>query len=197
MKIKICGLSTQAAVERAVESGSTHLGFILSKSRRQVSPEKIAQITQNTPQHVQKVGVFVNEPIEFVEKAVEIAGLDIIQLHGQEDMNYINQLSKPVFKAISDFAKAEEYSDATLLLDAAGGGTGTQFDWQSKSIENIKLPFLVAGGLDPENIQSAVAHFKAHPKFIGVDVSSGVETDGVKDLEKIKAFVENAKENKE
>lgn len=192
MNIKICGLRTKSAVDEAVKNGATHLGFILSKSRRQITPEELSVLTENVPKSVKKVGVFVNESIEFVKNAVAIAGLDLVQLHGDEDMDYIRQLSVPVIKAVSDFAKTIQYENVILLLDSAKGGSGQAFDWKSVSSDDFKLPFFVAGGLNPDNVANAVQYFQDFPNFCGVDVSSGVETDGIKDLTKIRTFIKSA-----
>ncbi|AYG00077.1 N-(5'-phosphoribosyl)anthranilate isomerase [Lactococcus allomyrinae] len=192
MNIKICGLRTKSAVDEAVKNGATHLGFILSKSHRQVTPEAVSTLTENLPKSVKKVGVFVNESIEFVKNAVAIAGLDLVQLHGDEDMDYIRQMSVPVIKAVSDFAKIAQYENIMLLLDSPKGGSGQTFDWTSVRADSLSLPFFVAGGLTPDNVAAAVQHFQDFPHFYGVDVSSGVETDGVKDLTKICTFIQNA-----
>ncbi|MBK0029398.1 phosphoribosylanthranilate isomerase [Lactococcus sp. S47] len=189
MKIKICGLSTKEAVDTAVESGATHLGFILSPSKRQVAPEKILQITNDVPKTVKKVGVFVDEPINFVKKAIQVAQLDLVQLHGNEDMNYINQLDVSVIKAIRPDQEFKEYEDVILLFDSPQAGSGQAFDWDSLVTSGLKNKFLIAGGLNPENVAAAIQHF---PNAYGVDVSSGVETDGIKNLTKIKNFVQNA-----
>lgn len=193
MRVKICGLSTQEAVERAVEAGASHLGFIMSASRRQVSPEKVALITQNLPQSVKKVGVFVNEPLDFVENAVRIAGFDLIQLHGNENMDYVCRLNLPVIKAVHSLEQARFYENVTLLFDYKEAGSGRTFDWKGLANQEIHLPYFVAGGLTIDNVESAIEHF---PNAYGLDVSSGVETNGVKDLEKIQAFISKAK-NKE
>jgi phosphoribosylanthranilate isomerase len=193
MNIKICGLRTKSAVDTAVIYGATHLGFILSKSRRQVRSETVRELTKDVPPNIKKVGVFVNEPLDFVKSAVCVAGLDLVQLHSDEDMDYIRQLDVPVIKAVSDFAKAVQYEDVSLLLDSSSAGSGQTFDWDSVSADDLKLPFLVAGGLTSDNVVSAIRHFEVFPNFIGVDVSSGVETDGEKDLMKIKTFIEKVR----
>ncbi|RZI49850.1 phosphoribosylanthranilate isomerase [Lactococcus kimchii] len=188
MKIKICGLSTKAAVDTACQAGATHLGFILSKSRRQISPEKIAEITCDVPQNIQKVGVFVNEPLVFVKNAVKLGKLDIVQLHGSEDMTYISALDLPVIKAISSLQQSKKYEGVTLLFDSPKGGSGETFDWKT-DLSAVETPYFIAGGLTPENVATALHHY---PNAYGVDVSSGVETKGVKDLSKIEAFIKNA-----
>lgn len=189
MNIKICGLSTKEAVDTAVASGATHLGFILSLSRRQVSPEKVADLTKDIPKRVKKVGVFVNEPLDYVKKAIQIAQLDIVQLHGDEDMNYINQLSFPVIKAVRPDQDFRLYKEVILLFDSPQGGSGQTFDWDSINPEHLGADYFIAGGLSPENVGRAIQHF---PNAFGVDVSSGVETAGKKDVVKIKSFIQKA-----
>lgn len=190
MNIKICGNTSQAGVDAAVRYGATHLGFIMSKSRRQVAPEFVRQLTKNVPASVKKVGVFVNEPIDFVKKAASTAGLDMVQLHGDEDMDYIRQIDLPIIKAVSTLKQAVSYENVILLFDSPKGGSGETFDWESLELSALTSPYFIAGGLNPDNVADAIDHF---PAAYGVDVSSGVETDGQKDPEKIRQFIENAR----
>lgn len=190
MHVKICGLKTKEAVDTAVKFGATHLGFILSASKRQISPEMIRQITRDVPSNVKKVGVFVNENLDFVKNAVQIAQLDIVQLHGNENQAYIEALDFPVIKAISDIEQAKNYRNVILLFDSPTGGSGQKFDWKT-DLSNLTAPYFIAGGLNPENISEAV---KTFPSAYGFDVSSGVETNGVKDLKKIKEFIKNVQQ---
>ncbi|OFI49596.1 hypothetical protein BG261_03165 [Floricoccus tropicus] len=193
MIIKTCGLRTKEAVDCAVASGATHLGFILSESKRQITPKQLIEITKDVPSNVKKVGVFVNEDIDFVNDIANQAGLDIVQLHGQEDMDYIRKIIKPVIKSFDDYKKIYYYDlkDMTILLDSSVGGSGQKFDWNSLPLEQIEAKFILAGGLNPENVVQAVEFFG--DKILGVDVSSGIETNGVKDLAKIKSFIERTK----
>jgi phosphoribosylanthranilate isomerase len=147
-------------------------------------------MTADLPSAIKKVGVFVNEPIEVVRNVATIAKLDMIQLHGDEDMAYIRQLDLPVIKAVSSLAQVENYDHVILLFDSPKGGSGAPFDWQSVSADRIKLPYFIAGGLTADNVAEAIAHF---PNAYGVDVSSGVETEGQKDRVKIREFIQNAK----
>ncbi|URZ88072.1 phosphoribosylanthranilate isomerase [Floricoccus penangensis] len=193
MIIKTCGLRTKEAVDCAVASGATHLGFILSESKRQITPRQLIEITKDVPSNVKKVGVFVNEDIDFVNDIANQAGLDIVQLHGQEDVDYIRKIIKPVIKSFDDYKKIYYYDlkDMTILLDSSVGGSGQRFDWNSLPLEQIEAKFILAGGLNPENVVQAMELFG--DKILGVDVSSGIETDGVKDLAKIKSFIERTK----
>ncbi|GHU40211.1 N-(5'-phosphoribosyl)anthranilate isomerase [Bacilli bacterium] len=199
MWIKICGLSTQAAVDMAVASGATHIGFVFAESKRQVTPEYAKYLAKNVPKTVKKVGLFVNEDLAVVQEVVAKVGLDMVQLHGQESAAYAAQVGVPVIKAFG--IKAGKIPDTiadfkahTILLDAPpaqfAGGSGETFDWKKVDLTALNgYRFFVAGGLNPENLGQAIAIFKP----TGVDVSSGVETDGVKDLEKVREFIDNVK----
>ncbi|MBO1304603.1 phosphoribosylanthranilate isomerase [Enterococcus sp. 669A] len=199
-KIKICGLSTIEAVETAVKSGADYLGFVFAESPRQVTPEQVRAITENVPDAVKKVGVFVSPMSQEVEAIIKAADLDFVQVHGEP---LTETVSVPIIRAVSirkstalpeagvPEAGVEEY----LLLDAPPakymGGNGTVFDWEA--VDPAKLPqekLFIAGGLTPENVASAIRYFQP----LAVDVSSGVETDGQKDLKKITAFCQAAKE---
>lgn len=193
MKIKICGNMTKSSVDAAARYGADYVGFIMSKSRRQVSPEAVAAMTKDLPEQVKKVGVYVNESLDFVRETAKIAGLDIIQLHGDEDMDYIAKLSDfEIFKAVKADDDFDKFPGLTLLIDSPGGGTGKAFDWSSLDTKKIKNPYFIAGGLTPDNIAEAVKNF---PDAYGFDVSSGVETGGQKDDEKIRTFIEGARRN--
>lgn len=197
MKVKICGLTTEAAVETAVENGADFLGFVFAKSRRQISPAAAAALTKDLSQNVEKVGVFVSPTLEEIKQTVEIAGLDFIQIHGKLPANLNSKV--PIIRAVHmEMANwlnemAAETFDY-LLLDAPPqefvGGNGQVFDWQQVDpivLKNRKV--IIAGGLTAANVQEAIQYFQPY----GVDVSSGVETDGKKDLQKIREFIKAAK----
>jgi phosphoribosylanthranilate isomerase len=148
------------------------------------------------------VGVFADQSAGEVNDIADAAGLDLVQLSGGESVEYVRQIERPVIKAvhISGQSTAEDIYDtisgmpaAGLLLDTAAkdarGGTGVAFDWGVAAEAAGRVPFLLAGGLTPENVAEAVAQVEPW----GVDVSSGVETAGVKDIEKIRAFIRSAK----
>ena len=202
MFIKICGNMEKASVDAAARFGTTHVGFIMTAGfRRSVTAEQVRAMTADLPAGVQKVGVFVNEPVAHVEAMAEAAGLDVIQLHGNENADYIRQLGqRPIIKAVSADKMPEiasqyaEFDNVTLLLDSPKGGSGATFDWASLDLSGVTLPYFVAGGLNPENVAAAIRQF---PDCSGVDVSSGVETSGAKDLEKIAAFIQNANDARE
>lgn len=198
MWIKICGLSTDDAVAATVANRATHIGFVFAESKRQVTPEYAKYLSRNVPKTVKKVGLFVNESLANIEKTIATVGLDMVQLHGQESAAFADQLSVPVIKAfgIKDGKLPVEMLDFkqhVILLDAPpekfAGGSGHQFDWDKVDLSMLSgYQFFVAGGLNTDNVLDAIRNFKP----TGVDVSSGVETSGVKDLDKIKAFIEKS-----
>ena len=192
-KIKICGLFRDVDIDYVNETKPDYIGFILNfpKSHRNQTPEQAAVLRQRLDRGIKVVGVFVDQSAESVLAAAEIVGLDVIQLHGHEDDAYISALRKetrcPIWKAFrirsaDDLAAAGCSTADEILLDN-GYGTGAAFDWTLAA--GFDRPFLLAGGLTPENISEAVRTM--HPKL--VDISSGVETDKVKDKEKIIAAI--------
>ncbi|SDC00268.1 phosphoribosylanthranilate isomerase [Terribacillus halophilus] len=202
MIVKICGIQSVEAGKEAVEAGADMIGFVFADSRRRVSPELAASISRELPAKVKTVGVFVNEPIESLRDIAETAGLDYIQLHGDETPAYVKSISKPVIKAFSiasegDLKQLEAYSCDYYLLDSPAeayrGGNGTTFDWSlasSNSVPREKL--FLAGGLHAGNVQRAIQEVRPG----GVDVSSGVETDRQKDPVKIQQFITATKKGK-
>lgn len=197
-QIKICGLSREADIGYVNEARPDYAGFILHfpKSRRNLSPEAAAVLRRQLSADIRAVGVFVDQTPETVLRAAETIGLDVIQLHGSEDNRYITELraqtSLPIWKAFrirshSDLAAAADSAADGILLDN-GYGTGAAFDWTLA--ERFARPFFLAGGLTPENIPDAVRALR--PQLL--DLSSGVETDGRKDREKILAAVRAARE---
>lgn len=198
MRVKICGITTQEAADVAVKAGTDFIGFVFAPSKRQITPAKAQVIASSIPPAVKKVGVFVNESLATVKEIAEQVGLDFIQLHGDEPPEYAKRLGYPVIKAFSvkpeNLETITTYPCAYYLLDSPigpnRGGNGTTFDWallQKIDLDHDKI--ILAGGLQPDNIQEAIQ--TAQPA--GVDVSSGVETDGKKDTEKIRQFITNAK----
>jgi phosphoribosylanthranilate isomerase len=196
-QIKICGLTREADIDYVNEARPDYIGFILNfpKSRRNLSPEQAAALKSRLSPEIRAVGVFVDRPAEEIIRAAETVGLDVIQLHGHEDDAYIAALRErtnlPVWKAFrvrsaADLSAAERSSADEILLDN-GYGTGEAFDWSLAG--GFNRPFLLAGGLTPERIPQAIRAL--HPKL--VDISSGVETDGDKDRDKILAAVRAAR----
>ena len=191
-KIKLCGLSRPCDIEAANELKPEYIGFVfVSNRRRYITPEKAKELKRLLAPEICAVGVFINEEPEKVACLLNHGVIDIAQLHGREDEDYIKQLrtltDQPIIKAFrieaaKDIEDAECCSADYVLLDS-GAGTGAKFDWNL--IRNIKRPYFLAGGLSPDNAEDAVAML--HP--FAVDVSSGIETDGVKDKIKMAAFV--------
>lgn len=197
-KVKICGLKSENDISYVNELKPDYVGFVFLQGRkRYVSPQKAAHLRDLLDPSIPAVGVFVNEPLEQIISLAENGTIQMVQLHGQEDAPYLQELRRhcklPVIKAFiiktkEDIERALLYPSDYLLLDN-GLGTGESFDWSL--IQNIDRPFFLAGGLTPENAASAIN--LAHP--YALDVSSGVETDGNKDYEKIKAFIHTVKNN--
>ena len=176
-RLKICGLSRPCDIEWVNDAGVDFAGFVFAKSRRQVSPEQAKQLHGMLKKEIPAVGVFVNETIETIVGLVGDGVIDWVQLHGQEDEAYINELkskvSCPVIQAFSvrtkeDVLRARESCADYILLDQGSGGTGTAFDWTL-----------------------------IEPGAWAFDVSSGAETDGFKDREKIFACAAAARQKEE
>ncbi|MCF3944569.1 phosphoribosylanthranilate isomerase [Oceanobacillus alkalisoli] len=197
MLVKICGVTTEEAAQAAAEAGVDLIGFVFTESKREISPDAAAAIASRLPASVQTVGVFVNEAPAVMERIASKVGLDFIQLHGEEPPRVASSLSRKVIKAFpaekERLENVHTYPCDYFLIDTPSvnrGGSGKTFDWsllQETGIDREKL--LLAGGLHPDNVQEAVA--AVNP--FAVDVSSGVETEGKKDPEKMKAFINQAK----
>ena len=182
-KVKICGLSTPEAVATAVEAGADYIGFVFAKSKRQVSLEQAHELAKGVTGQTKIVGVFVSPSLEELKEAIGQVPLDIVQIHGTFDEALISQISAPVIRAIqiSDSESQVKSQADYLLFDAP--------DWQLLADKQIEQDYFIAGGLTVDNVAEAKETF--HP--YALDVSSGVETDGHKDLDKIKAFIERVK----
>lgn len=190
-RIKICGMRRKEDIEAAGACRPDYVGFILSPGfRRSVTLQEAELLADMLAPGILKVGVFVNETIESV---IEAAGfLDQIQLHGAEDNAYIKELrtqtAKPVIQAFrirsADDLKRAMESEADYLLLDNGTGTGEAFDWSL--IREMDRPWILAGGLGPDNVAEAVRRFRPY----AVDLSSGAETDGWKDPVKMAQCVE-------
>lgn len=203
MKIKLCGLKRIEDIEAVNEAKPDYIGFIFAKkSRRYVSTETAERLKQHLNPDIEAVGVFVNEDIDKVIEQAKKQVIDVIQLHGEEDVAYVKDLKEavdvPIIKAISmtkQDARQQismwEISDVDyLLLDSGNGGTGEQFNYKLlQEIGNLKKPYFLAGGLNPENLENAVPQLQNNQPY-ALDLSSGIETNGIKDLDKIKKAVE-------
>lgn len=198
MLVKICGIKTVEAANAAVQAGTDFIGFVFAPSKRQITPNAAAQIVHTLPQHVKKVGVFVNETVENMIEIAEKVGLDVMQLHGDEPASVAEQLPYQVIKAFpvnrDKLSMIQNYPCDYYLLDSPiggnRGGNGTTFDWDLANDLTIdRKKVILAGGLTSENIQAAIERVQP----AGVDISSGVETNGEKDFNKIQQFIHNAK----
>ena len=197
--IKVCGITRASDARHAVEQGATALGFVLwPRSPRAISADRAAEIVAELPAHVMSVGVFVNESIDSIRSTAEHVGLTAVQLHGDEPPAYADALDWPVIRAVSvgeiNLAADAWSPDTALLVDnidpVRRGGTGSAVDWTRAAGVAKTRRVVLAGGLTPDNVATAIR--AVHP--FGVDVSSGVEsTPGVKDLDKVAQFISNAR----
>ncbi|MBO4494768.1 MAG: phosphoribosylanthranilate isomerase [Clostridiales bacterium] len=197
MIVKFCGMQRKEDIDAVNEIKPDLAGFILVPGRRRyVEPKTLEELKAELDPAIRAVGVFIDEEISVVTDLLKRGIIDIAQLHGNESSEYIRELKKTtgakVIKAIgihddSDLQKVEECEADMVLLDSPGGGTGETFNW--RRLQEVKRPFILAGGLNTENIEEAIRTI--HP--YGVDVSSGIETDGKKDAEKMRSFMEIAR----
>ena len=190
-KVKICGLSTKGAVETAVSAGADYIGFVFAPSKRQVTLEQAIDLAKFIPSHIQKVGVFVSPSRAELLEAIEKVGLDLVQVHGQVADDLFENLPCASIQAVQVDGDGHVPSSQAdyLLFDAPVAGSGQTFDWGRLDTTELAQPFFIAGGLNEDNVARAIQHFTP----FAVDVSSGVETDGQKDHEKIRRFIERVK----
>jgi phosphoribosylanthranilate isomerase len=218
--VKICGLREPAHALAAAEAGADFIGLVFAESRRRVSVEEARAITCALGEPVVRaaggthyieallrrkrplvVGIFAGADADIVNRTAEAVGLDLVQLSGDEPWKMCHELSLSVLKAVRvrggtccEEIIAALRPGAVPLLDThaegALGGTGRTFDWTVAAEVGRRFPFVLAGGLTPENVGEAVRRVRPW----AVDVSSGVETDGVKDVAKMRAFVAAVKE---
>jgi phosphoribosylanthranilate isomerase len=200
VRVKICGITCREDALMAVEAGADALGFVFyEESPRFVNPQKAAAIIRELPPFVHTVGLFVNEEADQVNWSADFCGLDLVQLHGEEDPEFCLGVNRRVIKAFrikdsTSLAGIKRYHVAGYLLDAwsplAHGGTGLTFEWDLAKSTGIADRLILAGGLTPENVAEAVRTVIPY----AVDCSSGVEsTPGRKDPDKVREFVRRAK----
>jgi phosphoribosylanthranilate isomerase len=190
-KIKICGLSRPEDIEAANDIKSDYVGFVFAPgSKRRVDEETVVELKKRLDPAIETVGVFVDEDPGHIAWLLDAGVIDIAQLHGHEGEGYLARLRSlttgDFIQAVRiederDIARANASHADIVLLDG-GAGAGRTFDWELA--KGVDRPFFLAGGLDPDNVAAAIAAL--HP--FAVDVSSGVETDGVKDRDKMAAF---------
>lgn len=199
MKIKLCGIKRPEDIAFMNEFRPDYVGFVFAGTKRRVSPETAASLVEKLDSKIGKVGVFVNEPPEFIAHTAQLARLDAVQLHGNEAANDIAALRAllpgvEIWKAVrvrnrESIPAALRLGADLLLLDSflkdEYGGTGKTADFLLIREANLKIPFFLAGGLNSENLPDAVRDFSPY----GVDISSGIETNGVKDRRKIERIM--------
>ena len=199
-RIKFCGLTRKCDIEAVNELGPEYIGFVFwPRSKRVVTREQALELKAMLDPSIKAVGVFVDEDIEVVKSLLNDDIIDIAQLHGSEDGTYINDLKmstgKPVIKAFKirseDDGRQAEESPADMVLLDSGMGTGKTFNWEI--IKGVKRPFFLAGGLAPDNAAEAIREL--HP--YALDVSSGIETEGIKDTKKMTDFYEAVRKEDE
>ncbi|MFD0670405.1 phosphoribosylanthranilate isomerase [Cohnella sp. GCM10027633] len=211
-KVKICGIKEQATLSGMSGQPIDYIGFVFAKSRRQVTPEQAGELhaySRTVPMaggHPPRtVGVFVDPTIEQLADTLASVPLDVVQLHGEETPAFAKEVGErfgvEVWRALpvtegSGPERLSAYAGAvsTILLDTAGGGTGVAFGWDvlpayRGEADKHGMKLFVAGGLSPDNANELITGYRPY----GVDISSGVETDGVKDNVKIATFAERVK----
>jgi phosphoribosylanthranilate isomerase len=196
-RIKICGIKHLDDALKVVECGADAIGLIfVEKSPRYVSLTEARVIAESMPPFVTVVGLFMNASVETVREALKVVPLNLLQFHGEESPEFCDQFEMPYIKVLrmrdnaNVVAFAQDYPNAAgILLDSyhkdAGGGTGQSFDWDLIP-DDVPLPLILAGGLNSENVASAIEAVKPY----AVDVSSGVESEpAIKDHKKIEQFI--------
>lgn len=191
MMVKICGITRQQDAEAAVDHGASAIGFIFwPGSPRFIDPYRARKIAKTLPPFVSTVGVFVNQPREFINGVASLVPLSVLQLHGDESPSFAAGLSRPVMKAIARRERADEWPKNVIVLvdvddPVKRGGTGQVVDWTMAAALARERHIVLAGGLTPDNVADALAAVQPW----GVDVSSGVElSPGIKDERRIAAL---------
>jgi len=201
VKVKVCGTTRLEDALWAVECGADAIGFIFyKKSPRCVTAKTVKEICSQLPPFVHRVGVFVNEEAEKINRIAERCGLNVVQLHGDESPAFCKKIKSRVIKAVrvqnaSSLKELSRYEVDGFLLDTFAkdqwGGTGKVFDWDLAWRATKAGPVILAGGLNPANVKEAIRTVQPY----GVDVSSGVEASpGIKDPKKVKAFIKAVRE---
>lgn len=195
MKVKICGITNLEDAELCVEYNADAIGFIFyEKSKRCVSFEQAAEIVNQLPSFLMKVGVFVNEEADIVNESAQKIGLNVVQLHGDESAEYISKIHLPVVKAFRvdekfDWAVIDNYKNCGIMLDSYSqneyGGTGRTFEWNSIPLK-YKNKIILSGGITIDKLDLIFSEIKP----AAIDVSSSLEiSPGKKDPQKLKEFL--------
>ncbi|MDE6732910.1 MAG: phosphoribosylanthranilate isomerase [Oscillospiraceae bacterium] len=200
VKIKLCGMFRDCDIDFVNEAKPDYIGFIVMfpKSHRNIDLETALRLKKRLSPEIKSVAVSVDAPVEALAEFAETGAAELLQLHGSEDAAYIARLREltdaPIIKAVrvGSFAdiEAAQALDADFLLLDSGTGSGKAFDHSLIDRERITKPFFLAGGLTPENVRAAALEFKPY----AVDMSSGIETDRLKDREKMLAAVRAVRE---
>jgi phosphoribosylanthranilate isomerase len=209
-RVKICGIRDKNHALAAVKAGADFIGLVFAPSKRQVTPTQaceIASAVKKSSDATKVVGVFVNAPASQVNEIADFCALDCVQLSGDESWEYCREVVEPVIKAIrigqqSPAELCAELSTGGKLLpsqrfialldsqvEGKYGGTGESFNWNLAQQVAKRFPVIIAGGLDPKNVARLIETVRPW----GVDVSSGVETGGIKDIAKIRMFIEEVR----
>jgi phosphoribosylanthranilate isomerase len=209
-RVKICGIRDKTHALAAVKAGADFIGLVFAPSKRQVTPTQaceIASAVKKSSDATKVVGVFVNAPASQVNEIADFCALDCVQLSGDESWEYCREVVEPVIKAIrigqqSPAELCAELSTGGKLLpsqrfialldsqvEGKYGGTGESFNWNLAQQVAKRFPVIIAGGLDPKNVARLIETVRPW----GVDVSSGVETGGIKDIAKIRMFIEEVR----
>lgn len=190
-RIKICGLRRRADIDFVNALKPDYIGFILTPGfRRSIDFKTAEYLKKALHEDIKAVGVFVDDDAEYINSFIDSGIIDAVQLHGSESPEVCCKIHAPVIKVLQpcDFDKTKEYEAVCdFFLFDSGTGTGKTFEWGR--IPKTEKPFFLAGGLDAQNVKTAIETVKPY----AVDVSSAVEANGIKDFDKIKKFMENAK----
>jgi len=199
VKVKICGLRRKEDIEYANELKPDYVGFVFAKSKRQIEVEQALDLISLLDKEIKTVGVFVNEPVENALKIAQTLNLDVLQFHGDETQDYIDNFKNfTVWKAIrikdkEDLEKTKQFKVNSFVFDTLTkneyGGTGKTFNWKVLKGMELNVPIILAGGLNENNVEEAIKIVDPY----AVDVSSGVETEGYKDFKKLKSFIEKVR----
>lgn len=203
MLVKICGITTLEEIDYINELKPDYTGFVFAESKRKVNIENGKELLKALDKDIKSVGVFRNNTKEYIIEVIKNIPLDIIQLHGDEDNDFINYLKDKtnceIWKAVGiknkeDLIKAKDFNVETLLLDGSNPGSGELFPWEYLKEIDVNKRFFIAGGINEENVLEAMENVNPY----GVDTSSGVETieNGIrkKDKEKIKRLIKKVRD---
>ena len=195
-ELKICGLSRLEDIVAVNRHGADYAGFVFfEKSKRYVDPYKANELIELLRADIKPVGVFMDEPIDNVVRIARLTGVELVQLHGHESDEYVEYIKRTLDRPVIKAYKASEegaleralHTSADYVMIDSGAGSGKKFEWSI--LKDFKRDYFLAGGLDPDSVGEAISMLEP----FAVDVSSGVETDGIKDEKKIESFIKAVK----